>query len=201
MKSLRIYVTFASAVFFLFLNIAPPAVAQTPAAPTDAGAKPLTTALRDGQHDFDFAIGTWKTHVSRRLHPLTGSSSWIEFDGTVVTRKVWNGLANLEEIEADQPTGHTELLALRLYNPKSHQWSLNGTSSNEPSLSSPPIGEFKDGRGVFVDQEPFNGRMILVRDVFSEITADSHHMEQAFSDDGGKTWEANWVATLTRVKQ
>jgi hypothetical protein len=183
------------------LSFALPATSQTPAAPADAGAKPATVALRDGQHDFDFAIGTWKTHVSRRLHPLTGSTTWIEFDGTVVTRKVWNGLANLEEIEADQPTGHTELLALRLYNPKSHQWSLNGTSSSDTVLSSPPTGEFKDGRGEFFDQEPFNGRMILVRDVFSDITADSHHMEQAFSDDGGKTWEANWIATLTRVKQ
>jgi hypothetical protein len=174
--------------------------AQAGASAAKATQKETTTA-HDGRHDFDFAIGTWKTHISRRLHPLTGSSTWIEFDGTVVTRKVWNGLANLEEIEADQPTGHTQLLALRLYNPQSHQWSLNGTSSNDAVLSSPPIGEFKNGRGEFFDQEPINGRMILVRDVFSDIKADSHHFEQSFSDDGGKTWETNWITTLTRVKQ
>jgi hypothetical protein len=201
MNTLRFLKTSVCVATFALLCIALPAASQTSAAPADAGAKPATAALRDGQHDFDFAIGTWKTHISRRLHPLTGSSTWIEFDGTVVTRKVWNGRANLEEIEAEQPTGHTQLLALRLYNPQSHQWSLNGTSSNDAVLSSPPIGEFKNGRGEFVDQESINGRMIMVRDVFSDITADSHHFEQAFSDDGGKTWEPNWIATLTRVKR
>jgi hypothetical protein len=63
------------------------------------------------------------------------------------------------------------------------------------------IGEFKNGRGEFIDQEPFNGKTILVRQVFTDITPDSHHFEQAFSDDGGKTWEANFVATLTRQKE
>jgi hypothetical protein len=74
-------------------------------------------AKRDGRHDFDFDIGTWKTHLSRRLHPLTGSTAWIELDGTTVVRKVWNGRANLAELEADGPGGHLEALSLRLYNP------------------------------------------------------------------------------------
>src|SRR5213083_1867004 len=86
---------------------------------------------RDGQHDFDFEIGTWKTHLSRRLHPLTGSTTWVQFDGTSVVRKVWNGRANLVELEVDGPTGHIEALSLRLYNPQSHQWSLNSANSND----------------------------------------------------------------------
>jgi hypothetical protein len=45
----------------------------------------------------------------------------------------------------------------------------------------------------------FNGRAILVRFVISEITTNSCHFEQAFSDDGGKTWEVNWVADDTRI--
>ncbi len=76
---------------------------------------------RDGQHDFDFEIGTWKTHLRRLLHPLTGSTTWVEYEGTTIVRKVWNGRANLVELMADGPAGHFEGLNLRLYNPQSHQ--------------------------------------------------------------------------------
>jgi hypothetical protein len=155
---------------------------------------------RDGQHDFDFEIGTWKTHVRRRLHPLTGSTTWMEMDGTSVVRKVWDGRGNLVELEADGPAGHFEGLSLRLYNPQSHQWSLNFSNSSDGTLATPTVGQFKDGRGEFYDQETLNGRAILVRFVISEITPDSCRFEQAFSNDGGKTWEVNWIATDTRVR-
>jgi hypothetical protein len=158
------------------------------------------SASRDGQHDFDFEIGTWKSHVRRLLRPLTGSTTWIEIDGTTVVRKVWNGRANIVELEADGAGGHFEGLSLRLYNPQSHQWSLNFSNSSDGTLSQPTVGEFKDGRGEFFDQETLNGRAILVRFVISEITPNSCRFEQAFSDDGGKTWEVNWIATDTRVK-
>src|SRR5438477_5858839 len=154
---------------------------------------------RDGQHDFDFEFGTWKTHLRRLQHPLTGSNTWIEYDGTTVFRKLWGGRANLVELEADGPAGHFEGLSLRLYNPEAHQWSLNFASSAAGSLGQPAMGEFKDGRGEFFDQEMLNGRAILVRFVISDITPDSCRFEQAFSDDGGKTWEVNWIATDTRV--
>ena len=155
---------------------------------------------RDGQHDFDFEIGAWKTHVSRRLHPLTGSTTWVEMEGVSVVRKVWNGRANLLELEADSPAGHFEGLSLRLYNPQSHQWSLTFSNSNDGTMAQPTIGEFKNGRGEFFDQETLNGKAIFVRFVISDITPSSCHFEQAFSDDGGKSWEVNWIATDTRVK-
>jgi hypothetical protein len=155
---------------------------------------------RDGQHDFDFHLGNWKTHISHLQHPLTGSATWTEANGTLVVQKVWDGRAQLEELEADGPSGHIEDLLLFLYNPEPHQWSLNAAASNDGSLGQPMFGEFKNGRGEFYDQEPFQGRTILVRQVWSEITPTSHHFEQAFSDDGGKTWEPNFVATLTRDK-
>lgn len=156
-------------------------------------------ATRDGQHDFDFEIGKWKTHLRRLLHPLTGSTTWVEYDGTTVVRRVWNGRANLVELEVAGPAGHIEALSLRLYNPESRQWSLNFANSKGGSLGQPAIGEFKNGRGELYDQETLNGRAILVRFVISGITANSCHFEQAFSDDGGKTWEVNWIATDTRV--
>lgn len=157
-------------------------------------------AERDGQQDFDFEIGTWKTHLSRLLRPLTGSTTWVEYEGVTVVRKVWNGRANLVELVADGPSGHFEGLSLRLYNPQSRQWSLNFASSQSGALSQPAIGSFKNGRGEFFNQETFNGRSIFVRFVISDITPNSCHFEQAFSDDGGKTWEVNWIATDTRVK-
>ena len=156
---------------------------------------------RDGQHDFDFEIGKWKTHLSRRLRPLTGSNTWVEYDGTTVVRKVWNGRANLVELDVAGPSGHIEALSLRLYNPESHQWSLNFANSSGGTMSVPTVGEFKNGRGEFYDQELLNGRAILVRFVVSPVNADLVRFEQAFSDDGGKTWEVNWVATDTRVKE
>jgi len=158
------------------------------------------TAERDGQHDFDFEIGTWKTRLSRRLHPLTGSATWVEYEGTTVVRRIWDGRANLVELKVDGPAGHIEGLSLRLYDPQSHQWSLNFANSNGGAMSQPTIGEFKNGRGEFFDQETLNARAILVRFVISDITPNSCHFEQAFSNDGGKTWEVNWIATDTRVQ-
>ena len=157
-------------------------------------------APRDGQGDFDFEIGMWKTHVSRLQHPLSGSKTWLEYNGTSEVSKVWNGRGNLVELEVEGPSGHIEGLSLRLYNPISRQWSLNFANSASGSLSQPTIGGFKDGRGEFYDQETFNGRAILVRFVIIQITSDSCRFEQSFSDDGGKTWEVNWIATDTRVK-
>ena len=158
------------------------------------------TAKHDGQHDFDFEIGSWKTHLKRRLHPLSGSNEWVEYDGTSVVSKVWNGHANLVELEVDGQAGHIEGASWRLYNPEARQWSLNFSNSAVGTLGAPSIGEFKDGRGEFFAQDTLNGRSILVRFIISDIKADTCHFEQAFSDDGGKTWESNWIATDTRIK-
>lgn len=160
-----------------------------------------TPTERDGQHDFDFEIGTWKTRLRRLLNPLTGSTTWVEYEGITVVRKVWNGRANLVELSADGPAGHFEGLSLRLYNPKSRQWSLNFASINGGVMTPPTIGEFKNGRGEFFNQETYNGRAIFVRFIISDITPNSCRFEQAFSADGGKTWEVNWIATDTRVKE
>lgn len=159
-----------------------------------------TSRLHDGQHDFDFEIGTWKTHLKRLVHPLTGSTAWVEYDGTTTVRKVLNGRANLVELVVEGPAGRIEALSLRLYNAESRQWSLNFSGGGSGTLSQPTIGEFKDGRGEFFDQEFLNGRAILVRFVISDITPASCHFEQSFSADGGKTWEVNWIAVDTRVE-
>jgi hypothetical protein len=159
--------------------------------------------MRDGQHDgqrdFDFEIGQWNTHLRRLLHPLTGSTAWTEYDGTSTVRRIWNGKANLLELEVEGPGGHIEALSLRLYDATSHQWSLNFSNAAGGTMSTPSIGEFQNGRGEFYDQEAVGGRTVLVRFVIEPRGPDAYRFEQAFSDDGGKTWEVNWVATDTRI--
>jgi hypothetical protein len=182
----------------LALGLAPLA---TPAPPTTwlaSAASGQPAVERDGQHDFDFAIGTWKTHVARLQHPLTGSRDWVEYDGTSVVRALWDGRANLVELDVEGPAGRIEGLSLRLYDPQSRQWSLNYASRNRGSLSPPATGSFRNGHGEFLSREAIDGRAIVVRFVVSDITPTSCRYEQAFSDDGGRTWEVNWVATDTR---
>lgn len=163
-----------------------------------AAVVPIKATERDGQHGFDFNFGTWKTHVSRLVHPLTGSTTWTEYDGMSVVRKVWDGRASLFELEVEGPAGHIEGVGLRLYNPQSRQWNLNWANSSVGMLDGGMIGEFKDGRGEFYGTDTFNGQSILVRNGFSNITPSSSRFEQAFSADGGKTWETNWIMTFTR---
>ncbi|HKP65398.1 MAG TPA: hypothetical protein VJX31_02145 [Casimicrobiaceae bacterium] len=178
------------------------ALAALSMAPADAEQSPAANAssARDGQHDFDFKDGTWSTHIRRLRHPLSGSQEWIELNGTVTTHKVWGGRALLEEVEADGPDGHFEDLGLFLYNPGTHQWTQFFATGKDGVMGTPMFGEFRNGRGEFYDQEDVGGRSILARFVWLDIRPDSHRVEQSFSDDGGKTWESNFVADLQRVK-
>ena len=157
------------------------------------------SAERDGQHDFDPLIGSWKYHLKRRLRPLTGSNEWVEFEGTGVCYKLWDGHANLDTIEVDGPNGHIEGLTLRTYNPQSHQWRLYWANSKTGIMDPPQVGEFRDGRGEFFAQDTINGKTILIRFVWTNMTTGTPHFEQSFSDDGGKTWEVNWITDQTRL--
>jgi hypothetical protein len=159
------------------------------------------SALRDGSHDFDFDFGNWITHSSRLLHPLTGSKQWVEMDGVTIVKTIWGGRANLAEFKADGPAGPLELLSLRWYNPVARQWYLDFATPAVGALGIPNIGEFKNGRGDFYDQETINGKSILIKFSIWEITTDTAQSEQAFSDDGGKTWEVNWINRYTRDKR
>jgi hypothetical protein len=152
-----------------------------------------------GPHDFDFEFGSWKAHVSRLDHPLTGSARWLEYDGTSVVRKVWEGRANLGELEVDGSAGRIDGLTLRLYDAHTRQWNITWANSANGTLDrSTMFGGFSDGRGEFFGRDSLDGRAIFVRFVFSDIVPTSFRFEQAFSADGGKSWEVNWKATFTR---
>jgi hypothetical protein len=166
-----------------------------------AGVEGQTAIERDGLHDFDFIFGHWKIHLKRRAPSANGANTWIEFDGYGLYRKIWDGRANLNEFEADSPSGHIEGLTLRTYNPKTRQWSLYWASSRDGILAEPQVGQFHDGVGEFYAQDKIDGKSVFVRYVWSKITANSVHFEQALSNDGGKTWDVNWTSDMVRAPE
>lgn len=157
------------------------------------------TAPPDAQRDFDFEFGTWKTHVSRLAEPLSGSKEWLALEGTSVVRPILDGRANLVELDISGPSGRISGASLRLYNPQTRQWSLNYASLRNGALTAPTVGAFEHGRGEFFGLDTWNGKPVFVRFVIACATRDTCRFEQAFSADGGKTWEVNWIATDTRV--
>lgn len=173
----------------LFLATASPATAQV-TAQRDA---------RDGQRDFDFNIGRWRTQLRRLDAPLTGSTRWIEYEGMSVVRPLLGGDANLVELDVTGKEGRIEGVLLRLYDPRARQWTMHYASRRGGQLTAPLVGGFRNGRGEFYGQEVINGGTILVRFVIFDITPDSAKFEQSYSDDGGRTWEVNWLAVDTRV--
>jgi len=157
-----------------------------------------TQAPRDGAHDFDFDLGVWKTHIVRRLDPLGGSDATIELNGTVTVRKLWNGRAQVEEIEADGPKGHWEGMTVFLYDPQARQWSMNFANSAAGKFATPMIGSFTDGRGELIGPDVLDGRAILVRAVWSNIAATTHTYQESYSADGGHSWHVAFTATKTK---
>jgi hypothetical protein len=160
-----------------------------------------TAAQRDGSHDFDFVIGDWKAHVRRLPERLKGSNVWVEYNGISNHKKLLDSNANFEEFNVSSPDGKLRIKAqtLRLYNPDSHQWSIYLVDLDKGTLEIPPVvGEFHGNRGEFYNQQLWEGRAVLVRYVWLNLSSTSARMEQSFSGDGGKTWEVNWICELSR---
>jgi hypothetical protein len=157
------------------------------------------TSTRPGVGDFDFLVGKWNVR-NRRLHkPLTGSDDWDEFPGTSVCHApLFGGAANLDEMSC--PTRGFSGLTLRLFDPERREWSLNWVSSRRGRLTPPVVGAFSADRlGEFYGDDTHEGQPIRCRFYWSGITPNTAHWEQAFSADGGATWENNWTMDFTRI--
>jgi hypothetical protein len=152
------------------------------------------------RRDFDFESGTWTIQVRRLAHPLSGSTTWLQPSGyRHIVRKLWDG-ASLAQLEATKPAPHFMGLMLRMFDEKTQKWSVYWGSADSGALDPPLIGTFANGRGEFQNHESIDGRDVLVRVVYSDITPTSFKTEQAFSADGGKTWETNLIQTFARIK-
>jgi hypothetical protein len=181
--------------------------AATVLAPAPARAQ--AAPAHDGLHDFDFLAGHWHAHLRRLVGPLTGSTQWIEYEGTLVMAKVWDGRANMEDFKvaaiprdaqaaaaAKRPS--IDAQTLRLYDPGTGLWSIWLVDAAHGKLGTPAtVGSFHDDRGEFFDAEDFNGRTVVVRYVWTRPTPTTAHFEQAFSPDWGRTWEVNWILDVT----
>ena len=155
--------------------------------------------LRDGSRDMDFNFGTWHTEISRYPDPIGKPDETVHLAGTVTVKPVWNGKAEMEEIEADGPDGHWEGGTLFLYDPQAHQWSQNFVDVSVGRFEPPTIGEYRDGNIEYYSQENFQGRATLIRGTWSDIKPDSHSYEEDYSNDGARTWHPAFIAHLTRI--
>ncbi|HET9907523.1 MAG TPA: hypothetical protein VFQ23_12805 [Anaerolineales bacterium] len=153
----------------------------------------------DGRDDFDFLIGTWRVHHRRLKERLKGSTEWEEFEGETVDRKILNGIGNQDENILHRKTGSIHAISLRLFNSESKEWSIYWSTNVTGTLDVPMVGGFKERTGEFYSQEIFEGQHIYNRFIWTKITANSCQWEQAFSEDGGKTWETNWIMEFERV--
>lgn len=150
--------------------------------------------------DFDFEHGAWHTALKRRLQPLSGSDRWVEYAGSSQVRPLLGGRANVVELDVTGPQGRITGLSLRLFDTQRQRWTLNYSNASGGTLERPMSGGFGGGpHGVFYSAETFEGRPILVRFVIDVLAADHCRFEQAFSADGGATWEVNWIADDTKA--
>ena len=160
---------------------------------------PQDNQAETGAHDFDFFVGNWTVRHRQLRNRLAGDTEWVEFTGTCSMRKFLNGLGNLDECDIRSPRGAYHGATLRLYNPAAGTWSIYWLDSRNPGIDTPMVGRFENGIGHFYADEPFEGRPIKVRFIWTPVSDTECRWEQAFSADGGASWETNWFTDFTRA--
>ena len=149
--------------------------------------------------DFDFWFGSWEVRNRWLRRRLAGSDDWEEFAATVVARPLLDGHGNEDEFRTDHAGGFIGM-SFRFFDPERRRWSIYWADSRRPGELDPPVfGTFSGDVGVFEGEDVYKGRPILVRFTWSGITTPTPRWEQAFSDDGGRAWETNWIMDFTRV--
>ena len=191
-----------SALALLSLSLIVPrlSIAQ---GPQDSGPRmgPTGSAV-PGLHDFDFLVGRWQVHHRKLKERLAGSHDWIDFEGTLSSQPLMGRYSNVDDLVLNVPGAPYRGVALRSFDAKTGRWSIWWLDSRTPlgPLDPPVRGTFHNGVGTFYADDTFNGKPIRIRFIWSKITPTSCHWEQAFSPDGGKTWETNWVQDIQRVQ-
>ena len=151
-----------------------------------------------GVNDFDFLMGSWRVHHRRLKERLADNHEWIEFEGTCSMQKILGNAGNMDENVLDLPGAPYRAVTLRAYDATKKQWSIWWIDGRNPSHLDPPVvGAFKNGIGTFYADDMFEGKPIRIRFLWTNLTT-KPHWEQAFSNDGGKTWETNWVMEFVK---
>lgn len=158
------------------------------------------TDEHDPSHDFDFIFGRWHIHNQRLVKRLQGSTEWETFEATSQAQPLPGGIGNYDDFTPVTWRPGFVGMSLRVFNPATRLWSIYWVDNQTGVLQPPVVGGFSDGVGLFEGPDEFLGKPIVVRFVWSNITATSARWEQAFSTDQGLTWEKNWMMELTRAR-
>jgi hypothetical protein len=157
------------------------------------------TASSSTRNDFDFAIGDWTVKHRRLKERLSGCTDWVEFAGTMSTRKILGGDGNLEDNFLELPGDHYRAIALRSFDQQTSLWSIWWLDGRNPGhLDVPVVGGFADGKGLFYAADVLDGHPISIRFTWFASGTDPR-WEQAFSSDDGATWETNWTMDFHRA--
>ena len=155
-------------------------------------------AAESTAQDFDFWLGSWTVHNRRLRERLAGSDDWDEFEASSVARPLLSGLGNEDEFRTDFDGGFVGT-SLRFFDAETRLWWIYWADSRRSGALDPPVvGAFDGDVGIFVGEDTFEGRPTLVRFVWSGVTTPTPRWEQAYSDDGGETWETNWIMEFAR---
>jgi hypothetical protein len=152
----------------------------------------------DGRHDFDFYFGRWHVANERLRQRLADCNDWEHFEATQQCRPILAGLGNTDDFVSDWRDGFVGM-TLRLFCPQTRQWSIYWAGNRDGVLQPPVIGRFENGVGTFLGRDQHEGTPVLVRFVWSQITPTRARWEQAFSTDGGRSWESNWIMRMSRI--
>lgn len=156
----------------------------------------------DGPTDFDFFIGHWDVTHRRLKERLCGCTDWEVFAGRNVVKKILGGFGNVDDNLLYLPGGTYRAVTLRSFDRHTKTWSIWWLDSRTPgALDVPVVGSFTDGIGTFVAHDSLGGRPIVVRFTWAVPEPDQPRWEQAFSPDGGATWETNWTMEFRRRPQ
>ena len=134
---------------------------------------PSNAPADDARHDFDWLIGDWEVAHRRLRRRLAGDETWDSFAGACSMRPVIGCLGNVDDNILDLPEGTYRAAAMRLFDPVLRRWSIWWVDGRVLAFDAPVHGKFVDGVGTFVGEDSFEGRPILLRFVWSEITATS----------------------------
>lgn len=123
----------------------------------------------------------------------------MEFDARADVSPLLDGFGHIDRYHAVRDGTPFEGMTLRLFNPGTAEWSLHWADTTRARTLLPPmIGRFANNTAEFFGEETVDGRRVLCRYRWTRVDTGSPQWEQAFSDDGGQTWETNWIMTLTR---
>lgn len=168
-------------------------------ASAQTGGEAVDPALEQHRHDFAFLVGRWNVSHHRLKSRLTNCTEWDDFRGTSELWLTLNGFGTIDDNWLDLPAGAYRAMGMRAFNPETRQWSIWWLDERAQTIDPPVRGSFRGNVGEFVGDDTLRGHPIRVRFRWTEIDTPTPKWEQAFSPDGGATWEVNWRMEFSRA--